>query len=118
MGVSRGPCWWRCRLTANQGGNNVIPSAGSDSEILSQARRLLDFTRPVAVTLLDILHAIPDADDPHAIVCRSRCAGELQPDTKRVRARREAQAAPGSRGSHERAWPGNLGHLGWRRAAH
>jgi hypothetical protein len=36
--------------------------------ILRQARQLLDFTRPVAVTMLAILHAIPDADDPHAIV--------------------------------------------------
>lgn len=36
--------------------------------ILSQAGKLLDFTRPVAVTLLAILHAIPDSDDPHAIV--------------------------------------------------
>ncbi len=36
--------------------------------ILSQAAQLLDFTRPVAVTLIAILHAIPDADDPHAIV--------------------------------------------------
>jgi hypothetical protein len=36
--------------------------------ILTQARRLLDFTKPVAVTLIGILHAIPDADDPHAIV--------------------------------------------------
>jgi hypothetical protein len=36
--------------------------------ILAQARQLLDFTKPVAVTLLAILHAIPDADDPQAIV--------------------------------------------------
>jgi hypothetical protein len=36
--------------------------------ILAQARELLDFTRPVAVTLLAVLHAIPDSDDPHAIV--------------------------------------------------
>jgi hypothetical protein len=36
--------------------------------ILNQARRLLDFTRPVAITLVAILHAIPDDDDPHAIV--------------------------------------------------
>ena len=36
--------------------------------ILAQARQLLDFTKPVAVTLLAILHAVPDADDPHAIV--------------------------------------------------
>ena len=40
------------------------------STILAQAGRLLDFTKPVAITLLTILHAIPDADDPHAIVAR------------------------------------------------
>ena len=39
-------------------------------KILDQAARLLDFTRPVAVTLLAILHVIPDSDDPHAIVAR------------------------------------------------
>jgi S-adenosyl methyltransferase len=38
--------------------------------ILSQAADLLDFTKPVAVTLLSILHAITDADDPHAIVAK------------------------------------------------
>ena len=38
--------------------------------ILRQAGRLLDFTKPVAVTLLMILHVIPDSDDPHAIVAR------------------------------------------------
>jgi S-adenosyl methyltransferase len=36
--------------------------------ILTQAAQLLDFTKPVAVTLIAILHAIPDADDPYAIV--------------------------------------------------
>ena len=35
--------------------------------ILEQAAELLDLTRPVAVTLLAILHVIPDADDPHAV---------------------------------------------------
>ena len=38
--------------------------------ILSQARQLLDFSTPVAITLVSILHAIPDADDPRAIVAR------------------------------------------------
>jgi hypothetical protein len=36
--------------------------------ILAKANGLLDFSRPVAVTLISVLHAIPDADDPHAIV--------------------------------------------------
>ena len=38
--------------------------------ILEQAGRLLDFSQPVAVTLLMILHVIPDSDDPHALVAR------------------------------------------------
>jgi hypothetical protein len=47
--------------------------------ILGQAGKLLDFTRPVAVTLLGILHAIPDADDPHAIVATLMAA--VPPDS-------------------------------------
>ena len=36
--------------------------------ILREARRTLDFGQPVAVLLLAVLHFIPDADDPAAIV--------------------------------------------------
>jgi S-adenosyl methyltransferase len=38
--------------------------------ILGHAGRVLDLGKPVAVTLVAILHAIPDADDPHAIVAK------------------------------------------------
>jgi hypothetical protein len=38
--------------------------------ILDQAAQLLDFTKPVAVTLLAIVPVIPDSDDPHAIVAK------------------------------------------------
>jgi hypothetical protein len=38
--------------------------------ILSQAARTLDLSRPVAVLLFQVLHFIPDSDDPHAIVRR------------------------------------------------
>ncbi len=38
--------------------------------ILGRAAELLDFTEPVAVTLISILHALPDSDDPHAVVAR------------------------------------------------
>jgi S-adenosyl methyltransferase len=38
------------------------------SAILTPAGQLLDFSQPVAVTLLAILHAIPDSDDPYAVV--------------------------------------------------
>jgi hypothetical protein len=37
-------------------------------KILDFAARTLDFSRPVAVTLLAILHLIPDEDDPYGIV--------------------------------------------------
>jgi S-adenosyl methyltransferase len=37
-------------------------------KILHAAARTLDFSRPVAVTLLAILHLIRDEDDPHQIV--------------------------------------------------
>jgi hypothetical protein len=36
--------------------------------ILAQAAQILDFSQPVAVTLIAILHAIPESDDPYAIV--------------------------------------------------
>jgi len=38
--------------------------------ILSAAARTLDFSQPVAVLLLSVLHFIPDADDPHGVVKR------------------------------------------------
>ena len=38
--------------------------------IVSGAARTLDFTRPVAVLLIAVLHFIPDADDPYAVVAR------------------------------------------------
>jgi len=36
--------------------------------ILSQAARTLDFSRPVAVTLISMMHLIGDQDDPYGIV--------------------------------------------------
>ena len=39
-------------------------------EVLAQAARLLDFSQPVAVMLISVLHLIPDEDGPHAIVAR------------------------------------------------
>jgi hypothetical protein len=39
-------------------------------ELLATAAGKLDFTQPVAVMLIAILHLISDAEDPHAIVAR------------------------------------------------
>jgi hypothetical protein len=37
-------------------------------QILREAGRTLDFTRPVAILLLAVLHFVPDSDDPAGIV--------------------------------------------------
>jgi S-adenosyl methyltransferase len=60
----------RALLTGGEAGaTEYIDADLRDTDaILSRAGLLLDFTQPVAVTMLFILHAIPDSDDPHAIV--------------------------------------------------
>jgi S-adenosyl methyltransferase len=62
----------RALLTSTQAGatDYIDADLRDTGTILRQAQQLLDFTRPAAVTLVAILHAIPDADDPHAIVAR------------------------------------------------
>jgi hypothetical protein len=62
----------RALLTGSEAGATEYIDADlrDTGSILAQAGQLLDFTKPVAVTLISILHAIPDADDPHAIVAR------------------------------------------------
>jgi hypothetical protein len=60
----------RALLTSSQAGatDYIDADLRDTGAILSRAAGLLDFTRPVAITLMAILNAIPDADDPHAIV--------------------------------------------------
>jgi hypothetical protein len=62
----------RALLTSHRlGVTKYVDSDLRDTEtILARAAETLDFTQPVAITLLAILHAIPDADDPFAIVAR------------------------------------------------
>jgi hypothetical protein len=56
-------------VSGEEGTTDYIDADLRDTgRILDQARRLLDFTQPVAVTLLAILHVIPDSDNPHALV--------------------------------------------------
>jgi hypothetical protein len=43
--------------------------------ILGRAAQTLDFTQPVAVVLMAILHLVPDTDDPYGIVARLIGAG-------------------------------------------
>jgi len=46
------------------------------ANLLAQASEKLDFTEPVALLLLSVLHCIPDSDDPAAIV---RCLLDAVP---------------------------------------
>ena len=60
----------RALLTSHPSGTTDFIDADlrDTGTILRRAAESLDFTKPVAVTLLAILHVIPDADDPYAIV--------------------------------------------------
>ena len=62
----------RALLTSSEAGATEYIDADlrDAGAILAQAAKLLDFSKPVAVTLISILHAVPDSDDPHAIVAR------------------------------------------------
>ena len=60
----------RALLTSSpEGATDYIDSDLRDtSTILARAAGTLDFSRPVAIIMMAVLHLIPDADDPYAIV--------------------------------------------------
>jgi len=60
----------RALLTSSQSGaTEYIDADVRDTErILEQAGQLLDYTKPVAITLLALLHAVPETDKPYDIV--------------------------------------------------
>jgi hypothetical protein len=56
-------------IGSEAGTTEYIDADVRDTEkILDRASRLLDFTQPVAITLLALLHAVPDGDQPYDIV--------------------------------------------------
>ena len=74
--------------------------------ILKGAARTLDLTRPVAILLIAVLHFIPDADDPYAVVARlmdavpsgsylviAHAAADIAPEASAEMARRYNQMA-------------------------
>jgi len=60
----------RALLTSGEAGatDYIHADLRDTPAILGRAAQLLDFSKPVAVTLIAILHAIPDSDDPHGKV--------------------------------------------------
>ena len=56
-------------VSSESGATEYIDADVRDTgKILDQAGRLLDFTQPVAISMLALLHAVPDADKPYDIV--------------------------------------------------
>jgi hypothetical protein len=56
-------------ISSESGATEYIDADVRDTgKILDQAGELLDLTQPVAITLLALLHAVPDADKPYDIV--------------------------------------------------
>ncbi len=62
----------RALLTStSEGATEYVDSDLRDvTKVLASAAETLDFSKPVAVTVTMTLHAIPDEDDPHAIVAQ------------------------------------------------
>ncbi len=62
----------RALLTSDTEGTTAYIDADlrDTGKILAEARSTLDFSQPVAVMLLAILHFIPDEEDPYGIVAR------------------------------------------------
>jgi S-adenosyl methyltransferase len=62
----------RALLRSHQAGATQYVDADlrDTDTVLRGARELLDFTKPVAITLLATLHAVPEADDPHGKVAK------------------------------------------------
>jgi O-methyltransferase involved in polyketide biosynthesis len=69
----------RALLTSSpEGKTDYIHADLRDWDTISaDARQTLDFSRPVAVLLIAVLHFIPDAEDPHSLV--SRMMNDLAP---------------------------------------
>ena len=58
-----------------EGACAVVEADLRDPEvILAEAARTLDLRKPVALLLVQVLHFIPDSDDPHGIVARLMAA--------------------------------------------
>ncbi|MFI6101439.1 SAM-dependent methyltransferase [Lentzea sp. NPDC051213] len=55
-------------LADNPHANALLADLRATSTVLSGARELLDFSRPIGVLIIAALHFVPDADDPYTKV--------------------------------------------------
>lgn len=95
------------QLLASVEGTSYIAADIRDPDaILAQAAETLDFGRPVGLTMVAILHALPDADAPYGLVARlldavpsgsylavSHLASDIQPEESAEFLRRMNEAS-------------------------
>lgn len=67
-----------------------------------EVRRLIDFSQPVAVLMITVLHFVPDADDPAGVV--GRFAGGLVPGSALAISHATHEAAPDAAAQVERLY--------------
>jgi O-methyltransferase involved in polyketide biosynthesis len=61
----------RALLTSRDGQTEMVQADLRDIEtIIAAAGKTLDFSQPIAMLLIAVLHFIPDADDPYGLVAR------------------------------------------------
>jgi O-methyltransferase involved in polyketide biosynthesis len=70
--------------------------------ISAGARRTLDFSRPVAVLLIAVVHFIPDAEDPHRMI--SRIVADLAPGSYLVIAHAASDIEAGTAAAMARSY--------------
>ncbi|WP_329456391.1 SAM-dependent methyltransferase [Streptomyces sp. NBC_01497] len=103
----------QARLTGSpQGATHYVQADVRDpADLLEQARALLDFGRPVALSLIGLLHVLPDDQDPYGIA--RTLVGAMPSGAHLVLAHGTSDFAPGAeatRGStHGCATPGRSG---------
>jgi SAM-dependent methyltransferase len=85
----------RALLTGTQQGvcDYIDADLRDTATIVTQAKSALDFTQPIAVLLLAVLHFIPDSDDPARII--ATMARQLAPGSYVVISHLTADFAPG-----------------------
>jgi S-adenosyl methyltransferase len=64
----------RARLLGGDGVDYAEADVRDPEQLLAAAGATLDFTRPVAVMLVAVLHFVSDKEDPHGIVARLMAA--------------------------------------------
>ncbi|MFB4309266.1 SAM-dependent methyltransferase [Actinomadura sp. GTD37] len=75
-------------------------------------RDMIDFSEPVALLLVSVLHFVADADDPHALVARYRDA--LAPGSRLILSHLASDAFPEHMARAEQVYEGASARLGAR----